>query len=507
VYDRAGWEYSSPASKPHLAKQIVGELQKLVGERDEAIVLVGHGLGGLFAQVYARDFPRSVAGMVLLDPLTKDYDSRYYAMFPPSAIAKMRSELATSPENLDPDDVFGAMADLRKTPLSLGERPLVVVSHGKAPEPLYGIPADSWAKLETTWRAMEADVASLSTNSAHIVARDAASIQVDAPDRVVSATWQVVSSVRSRVPLRQSSAAAPPAASAVSAATAKVQPLRAQVHDDGIVDVGNGMSLHLHCVGHGSPTVVIENGHGVDGRAWSYVLADFGRITRTCVYDRAGIGFSSRPEPKQHSFRKMARELHALLERAGIPGPYVLVAHSMGGANVRVFQAEHPDEVVGMVLVDVLTEASLEPLVPWCRGLPAEARAKMDEDEGGNSCDALSAGLDELRASTPTLGDMPLVILSARGKGREDFLPPNVKPEEVAALETKFLAGDEHIAHLSTNSAHAIADRSGHYIQVDAPHLVVASVKQVVEAVRTRGRVDAKALEAFLHDGPLPPSH
>jgi pimeloyl-ACP methyl ester carboxylesterase len=507
VYDRVGWEYSSPAPKPHLTKQIVGELRKLVGERDEPIVLVGHGLGGLVAQLYAREFPRSVAGMVLMDPLTKDYDSRYYAMFPPGAIAKMRSELAGSPENLDPNDVFGAMADLRRAPLSLGERPLVVVTHGKPPQPKYGIPGDSWAKLEATWQAMGADVTSLSTNSAHIVAPEAERLHAEAPDRIVTATWQVVSSVRSRTPLSRSPAAAPPAASAVSAATAKVQPARAQVHDDGIVELGGGMSLHLHCVGHGSPTVVIDNGHGVDGGTWSYVLADFGRITRTCVYDRAGIGFSSRPEPKHHSFRQIARELKALLERAGIPGPYVLVAHSMGGANVRVFQAAHPDEVVGMVLVDVLTEASLAPLVPWCRGIPAEARAKMDEAEGENACDALSAGLDELRATSRKLGDMPLVILSARGKGREDFLPPNVKPEEVAALEAKFLAGEKQVAHLSTNSAHAIADHSGHFIQVDAPHLVVASVKQVVDAVRTRGRVDAKALEPFVHDGPLPPSN
>ena len=65
-------------------------------------------------------------------------------------------------------------------------------------------------------------------------------------------------------------------------------------------------------------------------------------------------------------------------------------------------------------------------------------------------------------------------------KRTEDFLPPNFKPEEVAALEANFLAGDEHVAHLSTNSAHAIADH-GHFIQVDAPRLVVASVKQVVE--------------------------
>jgi pimeloyl-ACP methyl ester carboxylesterase len=513
VYDRAGWEYSSPAPKPHRAHQIVGELRKLVGDRDEALVLVGDGLGGLFAQLYAREFPRSLAGMVLMDPLTKDYDERYYAMWH-GAIASMRSDLSTTPENLDADDVFGAMADLRKAPPSLGARPLVVVTHGKPPAPMHGIPADASAKLDAAWRATEAEVTSLSKNSAHVVAPEARWIQVDAPDRVVTAAWQVVSSVRTGVPMSRLPAPAPPATTATpaapppaSATTANAKPPRAQVGDDGMVDIGNGMSLHFHCVGHGSPTVVIESGHGADGGiSWSRVLSDFGRITRACVYDRAGMGFSSTPEPKHHTFRPIARELQALLERARIPGPYVLVAHSMGGASVRVFQAEHPGEVVGMVLIDVINEASIAPLVPWCRGLPAEARAEMDQHEGENACDALSTGLEELRATNRTLGDIPLIVLSARGQGRESFLPPNVKPEEGSALEAKFLAGDAQVAHLSTNSVHAIADHSGHHIQIDASRLVVASLKQVVDAARTRGRVDAKALEPFLHDGPLPPS-
>ena len=77
------------------------------------------------------------------------------------------------------------------------------------------------------------------------------------------------------------------------------------------------------------------------------------------------------------------------------------------------------------------------------------------------------------------------------------------EPEQEAALRRRAIAGHETVAHLSTSSAHAIADHSGHFIQIDAPRLVVASVKQVVEAVRTHGRVDAKALEPFLHDGPF----
>jgi pimeloyl-ACP methyl ester carboxylesterase len=503
AYDRAGAGYSSTPPKPHLTRQIVGEVRSLLGEHDDAgpIVLVGHGLGGLFTQVYARDFPRSVAGMVLVDPQTKDYDTRYYALLPPDAVAKMRDDLRTTPENLEPDDVFGAMADLRRAPLSLGDRPLVVVTRGKPREPLFGIAADAWEKLETTWRAMEQDVTSLSRNSAHIVAPEAGWIPDDAPDRVVTAAWQVVSSVRSGIPLSRLPATAPPAASASAAnatASAAVQPPRPQsVPDDGMVDIGGGMSLHLHCVGHGMPTVVVDNGHGADSASWDPVLGDFGRITRTCVYDRPGIGFSSGPAPEQHSNRQMAHELQALLQRAAIPGPYVLVAHSMGGINVRLFQAEHPDEVVGMVLVDVATEVDT--------GLPVgvdEARAQMRDDVEGVDYYTMLTSIEDLRVSARPLGDMPLVVLSARGK---EPLPPEFKPELEAAEHRQFLAGHDMVAHLSTNSAHATADHSGHFIQIDAPQLVVASVKQVVEAVRTHGRVDAKALEPFSHEGPFPP--
>jgi pimeloyl-ACP methyl ester carboxylesterase len=276
---------------------------------------------------------------------------------------------------------------------------------------------------------------------------------------------------------------------------ARQTPRRPSVADDGIVDIGGGMSLHLHCVGHGTPTVIMENGAGADGTSWSLVLEDFGRITRACAYDRLGDGLSSGPEPEHHSFRDAVHELHALLERAAIPGPYVLVAHSAGGITGRLFHAEHPAAVVGMVLVDAETETSMQGLMEILTSpdTPDELRALTRE---------LGPQVEDLHASARPLGDMPLVVLSARGN---EPTPPVFKPEQDAALRLKTIAGHEMVAHGSTNSTHAIADHSGHFIQIDAPRLVVASVKQVVESVRTHGRVDAKALEPFLHEGPHPP--
>jgi pimeloyl-ACP methyl ester carboxylesterase len=497
AYDRAGVGYSTPAPRPHLERQLLRELRALLGNRDDAgpIVLVGQGSGGFLAQVYARDFPHSVVGMVLVDTATKDYDTRYYAMFPPEALARLKQDGPGPPEYLDVDDQARAMADMRGSPLSLGGRPLVAINHGKPwTHPLFGTSADDWAKLETVWFGMEADVALLSTNSSHVVATEAEWIPEEAPGRVVTAVWNVVSSARTGVPLNRLPATAPPAPASTTSPTAHTP--RGPV-DDGLVDIGGGMSLHIHCIGRGTPTVVFDNGHGARGASWGKVLNEIGAVTRTCVYDRAGIGYSSHPAPRPHPLRQMANELQTLLERAGVAGPYVLVAHSMAGLNDRLFQAEHPDEVVGMVLVDVTAET-----VPPPSGDAEKARERWRDDAEGVDYDTFQAGLADVRASGRSLGDMPLVVLSAAGKGPP---PPDLSPEQVAEMSRRYLAAHEQMAHLSTNSAHLVADRSGHFIQLDAPLLVIASVKQVVEAVRTHGRVDPKVLAPFAHDGPAEP--
>jgi pimeloyl-ACP methyl ester carboxylesterase len=97
---------------------------------------------------------------------------------------------------------------------------------------------------------------------------------------------------------------------------------------DGLVDIG-GRSLHIHCAGHGSPVVVLDAGLGNDGGTWADVQPELARFTRACVYDRAGRGYSD-PSPKPHTSQHIVTDLHELLGRAGIEGPYVLVGHSLG---------------------------------------------------------------------------------------------------------------------------------------------------------------------------------
>src|SRR5215211_1564406 len=126
--------------------------------------------------------------------------------------------------------------------------------------------------------------------------------------------------------------------------------------DDQLIDVG-GHRLHLSCTGAGMPTVVLEPGAGEMSSNLGCIAPAVARDTRVCVYDRAGRGWSE-PASTAQDGAQIATDLHRLLQRGHIPGPYVLAGHSFGGLYVLTFAARYPDEVAGMVLVDSTAPAS-----------------------------------------------------------------------------------------------------------------------------------------------------
>src|SRR5574339_399903 len=130
------------------------------------------------------------------------------------------------------------------------------------------------------------------------------------------------------------------------AANARAYPAPGQ-----LVDVG-GYRLHISCSGSGSPTVVIVAGLGDWSTTWGGVVQpEVAKTTRVCTYDRAGLGWSD-TSPLPSDAAQFAKELHTLLQNANVPGPYVMVGHSLGGFIVRVFAHDYASEVAGVVLVD-----------------------------------------------------------------------------------------------------------------------------------------------------------
>ncbi len=125
-----------------------------------------------------------------------------------------------------------------------------------------------------------------------------------------------------------------------------------------LIDVG-GFKMHIHCMGEGSPTVILETLSGGTSSYWGWVQPEVALTTRVCVYDRAGRGWSE-PDLEPISLARTVRNLHTLLTNAHIDGPYILVGHSIGGIYVRQFAADFSDEVVGLVLVDAAHPAQYD---------------------------------------------------------------------------------------------------------------------------------------------------
>lgn len=121
--------------------------------------------------------------------------------------------------------------------------------------------------------------------------------------------------------------------------------------DSRLVEIAPERRLNLYCEGEGSPTVLLEAGLGDGASSWWPVQDTLARTVRVCAYDRAGHGRSPHG-PLPRDTKSEVADLELLLRAAEVPGPYVLVGHSMGAYNVRLFASRHPETVVGLVLVD-----------------------------------------------------------------------------------------------------------------------------------------------------------
>jgi pimeloyl-ACP methyl ester carboxylesterase len=277
-----------------------------------------------------------------------------------------------------------------------------------------------------------------------------------------------------------------------------------------LIDVG-GYKLHLYCSGTGSPAVVLDSGLGDTYLSWNKVQPQIAQFTRVCSYDRAGLGYSdSGPHPR--TSKDFAQELHTLLHNAGMPAPYVLAGHSMGGFDVRLYASLYSNEVAGMVLVDSSHPEQQKRFPPELNDMDATWLREQEFFEFtiplgiprllgfcGNEVEVRAAecnfhsvreGVAELKAisesaaqaaSVGTLGDLPLAVLSHDPDKPQPDLPEDlVRPTSEAWQQMQ-----NELAQLSTRSTHVVAKNSGHYIQLDRPDLVIEAVRHVVDQARS----------------------
>jgi pimeloyl-ACP methyl ester carboxylesterase len=241
----------------------------------------------------------------------------------------------------------------------------------------------------------------------------------------------------------------------------------------------DGRAVYLDCRGAGSPTVVLDSGLGTGAAGWGFVLLDAAGFTRTCAWDRPGIGNSA--SVGRHSGEDAADLLARTLEVAGEPGPFVIVGHSLGGVYARIFAAVHRPDVVGAVLVDPfmpdvqpIDEVEIEPSL----------RTRHYDDLAGTfraieATEELDWAATEEELARATLGDLPLELLFVEQRYRWEGPYQPYEDALIAAWERLVLG-------LSPQARLTIAVNSTHMIQWDKPDLVVEAIRRLVEAARER---------------------
>jgi pimeloyl-ACP methyl ester carboxylesterase len=301
------------------------------------------------------------------------------------------------------------------------------------------------------------------------------------------------------------------------------------------VDIG-GRTLNLYCSGQGTPTVILETGGNTPGYAQLVLQAKIAEFTRTCWYDRAGVGWSDPPSSPRTS-ASIVIDLHEALHRAGVLPPYVMAGGSVGGEYVHIYTARYPSEVAGLVLIDSAVPDMHEPdfaLAPInrmssrtrhviCLALPAAARfgivryfahqerrpsppdftpwqanvltkleaqpkafladaeqgcAATDEGrivprEGGGNPD-----INDAARNAGSLGDRPLVVLTA---GRY-WAPEGFEKEAAEYHEIWVHQLQTSLVRLSTRGRQVIVDADHGMSQ--SPESIVTAVREVIDEVR-----------------------
>ena len=232
--------------------------------------------------------------------------------------------------------------------------------------------------------------------------------------------------------------------------------------------------------------MLLETGLGAESTEWQTVQDDVAHFARVYRYDRANRGHSD-PAPAPRTVQDAVDDLHRLVQAAGIATPVVLVGHSFGEIIVRLYAAQHPDHVAGLVLVDPMHEDQFErwgPLLPTAA--PGESAALKSFRQfwiaGWRDPARNAEGIDLVASqaqthAVTTLGDIPLLVLGAGAATRA----LSADTDRLEPFRTAREAGLAELARQSSRGQLRMIEGSGHFMQRDAPQAVVDAIRNLMQ--------------------------
>ena len=238
--------------------------------------------------------------------------------------------------------------------------------------------------------------------------------------------------------------------------------------EDARVDIG-GSQLYCKVLGENTdgPVIVFNSGYGVPTRRWNSIKAEVSSFSKLLIYDRAGLGRSTVDSRPRHSLQNV-ENLRSLLQKKEVKPPYLLVGHSFGGLNVRLYASMYPEEVAGLILLDACHEDQNKLMA-------AELSPEMQADYYGQfGAEGTLAEFEESLEQVgeyKTLGDMPLTVVTGGNQ-----------PDHTAESWEQWMSFQKDLAALSSNSRHVILEDAGHAVHIDNPEAVILEIRKMHEA-------------------------
>jgi pimeloyl-ACP methyl ester carboxylesterase len=265
----------------------------------------------------------------------------------------------------------------------------------------------------------------------------------------------------------------------------------------------NGHRLYLNCAGAGTPTIVLFNGLGERTPSWAWVQRTLASTTRTCVFDRAGQGWSG-AAPGHQDGHQLASDLHGLLQAAHIAAPYVLAGHSTGGTYALVYAEQYPQQVAGLALIDSATPYQFDlPDYPGFYSMfrrasalfPSLARIGIGQLTLGRGFGGLPASAREdarafaslpreLRSDRLEFLMLPKVFDQAKALKSLEGKPLAVLSADVGE-QRGWVAAQAKLALLSRNSVHRTAHGATHAALLEDQRFAAITSRTIADLVRS----------------------
>ncbi len=296
-----------------------------------------------------------------------------------------------------------------------------------------------------------------------------------------------------------------------------------------MVDIGRRRRMFVSEMGSGEgPTVIFESGIGSTSQNWAHIQELVSQFAYSVSYDRLGLGWST-PAVSERIPSKIVEELRSMLQAAGIAPPYLLVGHSFGGLVARYFAAEYPDEVVGAILVDAMRTDEWPPvdesqrkllargvqLTGWGVPIAYSGIARLTTTSffcrsgkftnlfarvtgGHNVLDRVTSELNKMPQAT-----WPIVAahwsnpayfrgMSAHIQGVPGTVMEMLEATPIVGMPVVLLTpglpkaiSTEDLQKIGPNAEQLIVEKSGHWLHLDEPELVVRVIRDMMAGIRT----------------------